>query len=173
MFKKFYPTVYNPSIYTVDFSNVYSKGIKGLIIDIDNTLVEHDAPVNEKAIDLFKKLRSLGFKTCLISNNGEERVKPFANAVESDYIYHANKPSKQAYESAISKMKLEKNEVMFIGDQLFTDIFGANNAEIKSLLVKPIKIDPYFYIRLKRLGEKIVLPFYFRYAKKHPEKYSL
>ncbi len=173
MFKKFYPTVYHPSIYTVDFSNVYSKGIKGLIVDIDNTLVEHDAPVNEKAIGLFKNLHSLGFKTCLISNNNEERVKPFATAVESDYIFNAHKPSKESYEKAIAQLGFCKDEVIFIGDQLFTDIFGANNIGIKSILVKPIKIDPHFYIRLKRWGEKIVIPFYKRYAKRHPEKYIL
>lgn len=173
MFKKFYPTVYYPSIYTVDFSQVYNKGIKGLVIDIDNTLVEHDAPVNDKAIELFKKFHSIGFKTCLISNNSEKRVKPFAQAVESHYIFNAHKPSKESYENAIKLLELKKSEVMFIGDQLFTDIFGANNVGIKSLLVTPINIDPHFYIKLKRFGEKIVMPFYKRYAKKHPEKYSL
>ncbi len=173
MFKKFYPTVYSPSVYTVDFSNLYNKGYKGLILDIDNTFVAHGAPANEKAIALFNELHNIGFKTCIISNNHEERVKSFADKVDSLYIFEANKPSKENYIKAAMMMDTPISQVIFIGDQLFTDIFGANNSGIKSILVKPINIDPYFYIKLKRFGERIVLPFYFRYAKKHPEKFSL
>lgn len=173
MFKKFYPTVYVQSAYTVDFSNLYEKGYRGLILDIDNTFVKHDAPVDDKAINIFKEMHDIGFKTCIISNNHEPRVKPFANAVNSPYIFEANKPSPSGYLKAIKLMDIDKEQVIFMGDQLFTDIYGANNTGIKSILVKPIYIDPYFYIRLKRLGEKIVLPFYKRYAKKHPEKFCL
>lgn len=173
MFKKFYPTVYSPSAYTVDFSTIYKKGYKGLILDIDNTFVEHGAPADEKVIAFFNELHNIGFKTCIISNNNEARVKPFAKDVDSLYICNAHKPSPENYLKAISMMNLNKSEILFVGDQLFTDIFGANKTGIKSVLVKPIKIDPYFYIRLKRLGEKIVLPFYFRYSKKHPETFCL
>ena len=169
MFKKFYPTVYIPSVYTVDFSKIFNKGYKGLILDIDNTFVEHGAPANEEATMLFSKLHDIGFKTCIISNNHEERVKSFADKVNSLYIYEANKPSKENYIKAAMMMDVPLSQALFIGDQLFTDILGANNAKIKSILVKPINIDPYFYIKLKRLGEKIVLPFYFRYARKHQE----
>ena len=173
MFKKFYPTVYSLSAYTVDFLEIFNKGYKGLILDIDNTFVEHGAPADDKAIALFNELHNIGFKTCIISNNSEARVKPFADAVNSLYVFDAHKPSSENYLKAISMMNLDKKNVLFMGDQLFTDIFGANKTGIKSILVKPIKVDPYFYIRLKRLGEKIVLPFYFRYSKRNPEKFCL
>ena len=166
MFHKFYPTVYAPSAYAVDFSKLYKKGYRALILDIDNTLVEHGAPPNEKAVAFFENLREIGFRTCIISNNHEPRVKSFAEGVGSDYIFDAGKPSRKGYEEAMRRMGAKKEETLFMGDQLFTDIFGANRAGIKSILVKPIKIDPEIQIRLKRIGERIVLPFYLRKWKK-------
>lgn len=168
MFKKFYPTAYVQSAYAVDFSKLYQKGYRGLILDIDNTLVEHGAPPDEKAVAFFEKMREIGFKTCIISNNHEPRVKSFAEGVCSDYIFDAGKPSTKGYEEAMRRMGTSKEETLFMGDQLFTDIYGANRTGIKSILVKPIKIDPEIQIRLKRLGERIVMPFYFNYRKKHP-----
>lgn len=173
MFKRFYPTSYTKNVYAVDFADLYNKKYRNLILDIDNTLVEHGADADSNVISFFESLRGIGFNTCIISNNNEERVKPFAEAVKSCYLCNAQKPNKKAYIGAMQRLGGDSSNTIFIGDQLFTDIFGSNNAGIKSILVKPIKIDPHFYIRLKRLGERIVLPFYFRYAKKHPEKFSL
>ena len=139
-----------------------------MILDIDNTLVEHGAPPNEKAVAFFEKMRKIGFRTCIISNNHEPRVKSFAEGVGSDYIFDAGKPSRKGYVEAMRRMGSKIEETLFMGDQLFTDIYGANRTGLKSILVKPIKIDPEIQIRLKRLGERIVLPFYSRYRKKHP-----
>jgi len=170
MFKKFYPTVYADSAYTVDFSELYKKGYRALILDIDNTLVEHGAPPNEKAVAFFKTLRGIGFNTCIISNNHEKRVKGFADGVGSIYIYDAGKPGIRSYLEAMNKCGGTLDNTLFMGDQLFTDIYGANRSKIKSILVKPIKEDTEIQIKLKRLGEKIVMPFYFRYRKKHPKE---
>ena len=170
MFHKFYPTVYASSAYAVDFSKLYEKGYRALILDIDNTLVEHGAPPNEKAVAFFENLRKIGFQTCIISNNHEPRVKSFAEGVGSDYIFDAGKPSRKGYEEALRRMGTKKEETLFMGDQLFTDIYGANRAGLKSILVKPIHIDPEIQIRLKRLGEKIVLPFYIRNRNKHTHR---
>ena len=169
MFKKFYPTVYVLNAYTVDFSEIYNKGYRVLILDVDNTLVEHGAPANEKAVAFFDYVHDLGFKTCILSNNSETRIKPFADTVKSDYIFDAGKPKRSGYEKAMGMLGGNKNNTLFMGDQLFTDIYGANRTGIKSILVKPIKIDPQFLIRLKRVGERIVLPFYFAYAKRYPK----
>ena len=169
MFKKFYPTVYVLSAYTVDFSELYNKGYRVLILDVDNTLVEHGAPATDQAVAFFEKVHNIGWKTCILSNNDEARIKPFADAVKSDYIFDAGKPKRSGYEKAMEMFDGNKNNTLFMGDQLFTDIYGANRTGIKSILVKPIKIDPQFFIRLKRLGERIVMPFYFAYAKRHPK----
>jgi HAD superfamily phosphatase (TIGR01668 family) len=160
MFKKFYPNLYVDSTYEIDFEKLYSEGIRGLIFDIDNTLVEHGLPATDRAKALFDRLRSIGFKTCLISNNKEPRVKPFAMEVKSDYVFRANKPSKKNYLKAMDIMNTDKDNTCFVGDQLFTDVYGANRCHIMSILVKPIHPKEEIQIVLKRKLEKIVLHFY-------------
>ena len=165
MFRKFYPEEYVDSSYTIDYGALYEKGIRGIIYDIDNTLVEHGKPATERAVKLFEKLRAIGFDTCLISNNKEPRVKPFAEAVGSKYVYDAHKPSRTSYIKAMELMGTDTGNTYFIGDQLFTDVYGANRAGIPSILVKPIHPKEEIQIVLKRKLEKIVLFFYKRRRK--------
>lgn len=162
MFKKLYPTKYLDSSYSIDYEQLYRSGIRGLIYDIDNTLVEHGMPATERAVGLFERLRSIGFDTCLISNNKEPRVKPFADAVGSKYVYDAHKPSRKNYIKAMELMGTDTGNTYFIGDQIFTDVYGANRAGIPSILVKPIHPKEEIQIVLKRKLEKIVLFFYKR-----------
>lgn len=165
MFKKLYPTKYLDSSYSIDYEQLYRSGIRGLIYDIDNTLVEHGMPATERAIKLFEQLRSIGFDTCLISNNKEPRVKPFADAVGSKYVYDAHKPSRKNYIRAMELMGTDTSNTYFIGDQIFTDVYGANRAGIPSILVKPIHPKEEIQIVLKRKLEKIVLFCYKRRKK--------
>ena len=156
MFKCFYPTAYYSSAYVIDFECLFQKGYRGLLTDVDNTLVPHGAPVDERSAALIQKLRQMGWSVCIISNNDEERVKPFADAVECPYIYKAGKPGSKGYEAGMKRIGTTKEQTVFLGDQLFTDIWGANQAGISSLLVQPIARDPHFHIRLKRAGEALV-----------------
>lgn len=160
MFKIFYPDRYYDSTYSIDFEKEYASGIRGLIFDIDNTLVEHDADADSRAIDFFKKLKSIGFKVCLLSNNKKPRVERFNENIGAYYICDARKPSKKNYNKAMEMMKTNKNNTLFVGDQLFTDVFGARRTGIKSYLVKPISSKEEIQIVLKRYLEKIVLFFY-------------
>lgn len=162
MFKKFYPKEYLDSSYVIDYEKLYKDGVRGLIYDIDNTLVEHGKPATERAVELFERLRNIGFDTCLISNNKEPRVKPFADAVGSKYVYDAHKPSKKNYIKAMELMGTDTGNTYFIGDQIFTDVYGANRTGIPSILVKPIHPKEEIQIVLKRKLEKIVLFFYKR-----------
>ena len=102
--KRFYPTECAKSVYEMDFEAYYKKGIRGIIFDIDNTLVPHGAPADEAVIALFDNIHSIGLKTCLISNNKEKRVKPFAQLVKSQYIFDAHKPSVKNYKKAVKIM---------------------------------------------------------------------
>ncbi len=165
MFKKLYPTKYLDSSYSIDYEQLYRSGIRGLIYDIDNTLVEHGMPATERAIKLFEQLRSIGFDTCLISNNKEPRVKPFADAVGSKYVFDAHKPSRKNYIRAMELMGTDTGNTYFIGDQIFTDVYGANRAGIPSILVRPIHPKEEIQIVLKRKLEKIVLFCYKRRKK--------
>ena len=126
-----YPGEYIDSTYSIDFDKLYKEGYRGIIFDIDNTLVTHGSPADERAIALFKKLKQIGFTTCLISNNKEPRVKSFCDKVDSDYIFKAGKPLPGGYEEGIRKMKTTKENTLFIGDQIFTDVLGANRADFQ------------------------------------------
>ena len=169
MFRIFYPTQWLDSTYQIPFEQWYEKGCRGVIFDIDNTLVPHDAPATEEAILLFDNLRKMGFDTCLTSNNKEPRVAAFAKAVNSKYIYKANKPSRSGYLKAMEMMGTNKDTTLFVGDQLFTDVFGANRTGIPTILVKPINPKEEIQIVLKRYLERIVLYFYKKQLQKQGE----
>ena len=166
MFKTFYPGEYLDSTYLINFEKLYIDGYRGLIFDIDNTLVEHGVAADQRAIDLFVKLRKIGFHTCLISNNQEPRVKPFADKVKTMFVSNAHKPSTINYIKAMRLMSTDKKNTIFIGDQLFTDVWGANRAGIRTILVRPINKKEEIQIVFKRYLEKIVLFFYKRSIRK-------
>ena len=173
MLQCFYPDKYIVSTYQINFDRLYGQGYRGIIFDIDNTLVEHGAPVNDKAEALFKELHYQGFKTCIISNNSEERVKPLADKVNSCYVSKAGKPSPKNYIRAAEIMGMGKDKTFFVGDQIFTDVWGANRAGVESFLVKPIAKHEEIQIVLKRYLERIVMHFFFRKAVKISNYYSV
>ncbi len=168
MFKNLYPDIYVDSAYSVDYEGLYADGYRGLIFDIDNTLVTHGAPADEQAIALFERLKNIGFKCCLISNNDESRVKMFNDDVHVTYTYKAHKPKPEGYLKAMELMDTDRNTTIFIGDQIFTDVWGANNAGIPSIMVKYIYWKEEIQIFFKRWLEFFVLIFYRRYRKRHP-----
>ena len=157
MFQNLYPDEDVDSAYQIDYQKYYDQGYRGILFDVDNTLVEHNQPVTLVAIELFQTLNEMGFKTCIISNNRDERVKPLAEALESDYVYKAGKPSARGYVQGMEQMGTTPETTLFIGDQIFTDIWGANRANVHSILVKQIARHEEIQIILKRLLEKIVL----------------
>ena len=166
MLQKFYPDLYVDSTYQIDFDQLYQDGYRGLIFDIDNTLVTHGAPANEQAKQLFAHLKELGFSCCLLSNNKEPRVKMFNDDVQVNYIFDAHKPSVENYRRAMELMHTDETDTVFIGDQIFTDIYGANRAGIRTYLVQPIHPKEEIQIVLKRYIERIVLFFYHRRNKR-------
>ena len=160
MFERFFPDRYVASTYIIDYEKLYEEGVRGLIFDIDNTLVPHGAPADERAVRLFARLKDIGFRCCLISNNQEKRVKTFNEPIRVDYVYNAHKPSVKNYIKAMEIMGTDRESTVFIGDQLFTDVWGAKRAGIPNILVKPIHPREEIQIVLKRDLEKIVLYFY-------------
>lgn len=157
MLERFYPEEWQGSAYGIPWEAWYEKGIRGVIFDIDNTLVRHGEPADARAVALFRRLHGMGMKTCLLSNNKEPRVASFAKQVESLYIYKAGKPSVKNYYRALELMGVKKEQALFVGDQLFTDVYGANRAGIYGILVKPIHPKEEIQIVLKRRLESVVL----------------
>lgn len=160
MFEKFFPDEYVMSTYSIPFEDLYEKGYRGVIFDIDNTLVPHGAPADERAKKLFRRLEEIGFSSCLISNNQEKRVKMFNRDIGTNYIFNAHKPAVKNYVKAMEIMGTKREQTLFVGDQLFTDVWGAKRAGIHNILVRPIHPKEEIQIVLKRYLEKIVLHFY-------------
>ena len=166
MLECLYPKVYLDSTYEIDFEQYYQDGYRAIIFDIDNTLVPHGAPADQRAIALFKRLHALGYQTMMLSNNKEPRVKMFCDAVDAEYIYKAGKPNPANYREARKRMHTDEKNTLFVGDQIFTDVWGANKAGIYSILVKPIHPKEEIQIVLKRYLEKVVLFCYKRHIHK-------
>ena len=165
MLETFYPDQYVDSAYELPFEELYEKGYRGIIFDVDNTLVPHGAPADKRSRELFVRLREIGFSTCILSNNKEPRVAPFAKEVDSPYLFKGGKPSRKGYQKAMFVMKTGRHNTLFVGDQLFTDVWGARRTGLYSILVKPIDPKEEIQIVLKRYLEAIVLWFYHRRKK--------
>jgi len=162
MFTIFYPDEYYDSTFSIDFGKLYEDGYRGIIFDIDNTLVPHGAPADERSIALFKRLKAIGFDAVLLSNNKEARVAMFNEPIGVHTMWKANKPSPVGYRKAMELMGTDISSTIFVGDQLFTDVWGAKNASIRSFLVKPMNPKEEIQIVLKRKLEAIVLRSYLK-----------
>ena len=170
MLKTFYPDNTCASAFEIPYEELYKRGIRALIFDIDNTLTEHGKPATDRAVVLMERLKKIGFRICLLSNNKEERVKMFNEKISVDYIYKAGKPGKGGYERAMEKMESTKQTTVFVGDQLFTDVWGAKRTGIESWLVEPIDPHEEIQIVLKRYLEKPILYFYRKEKRKNENK---
>ena len=165
MFKYFFPYEYVESVFSIDYSKLYKMGYRGLIFDIDNTLVHHGEDSTPEIDNLFLTIKNIGFKTLLLSNNNEERIKRFIKNIDSLYICDAEKPKKTNYLKAIQMLNINKEKVLFIGDQIFTDILGANISGIPNILVKYMRYKEKTKIGKRRKLENIILKFYKRSKK--------
>ena len=166
MLNMFYPYEYADSVFSVDYGKLYDNGYRGLIFDIDNTLVHHGDDSTQEIDAFFKMIQSVGFKTLILSNNNEARVKRFLKNIDSLYICDADKPKPANYLKAAEMMGINKDETVCVGDQLFTDIFGANRSGMASILVKFIRAEGETKIGKKRKLENVVLRFYSKNRKK-------
>ena len=160
MFKKYYPYEYADDVYSINYEKLYILGYRAIIFDIDNTLVHHGDNSNKKVDEFFKLLHKIGFKTLLLSNNTKQRVQRFNQNIQTFSIWDANKPKTNCFCKALEMLHLPKEKVIYIGDQLFIDIYGANKACIPSILVKYIGYGIEKKIGIKRHLENFILFFY-------------
>ena len=136
-------------------------GIRGLILDVDNTLAVHDDPVPAKGVpEWTDTMKKHGISLVIASNNHGERVISFAERLGIKCLCDCGKPLRRGYTKALALMELQPGETAAVGDQLFTDIWGANFSGIRSIYVKPIKPEgrKHRFIRFKRILEKPFLP---------------
>ena len=123
MFRCFFPDEYLESAYAVDYEKLYQEGYRGLLFDIDNTLVPHGAPADDRAIELFTRLRAIGFKSCFISNNQIERVASFNEKIGERFIENAHKPATGNYKKAMELLGTDCSNTIFIGVISFLRMF--------------------------------------------------
>mgnify|MGYP002621934359 CR=1 FL=1 len=171
MFERFFPDKTVSSTYDIDYEKLYNDGFRCLLFDIDNTLVKHGEGASKEAKELFLRLKDIGFECCLLSNNKKLRVMTFNKEIGVHAIFNAHKPAAKSYYYAMELMNTSLNNTVFIGDQIFTDIFGAKRIGMKNYLVKPISSREEIQIVLKRYLEKIVLTEY--RAKRRQKKYHV
>lgn len=162
----FFPEMETASAYGIPYEKLYASGIRGVIFDIDNTLVLPDAPADERSRELFRRLKDIGLKTCLVSNNRAKRIRPFAEELGTQFVAGALKPRRLGYRKAMKLMGTEPATTVSVGDQIYTDIWGANRLGMHSILVRPMTYREEPQIILKRIIELPVLAAYHRKKRK-------
>ncbi|GEL77517.1 YqeG family HAD IIIA-type phosphatase [Tenuibacillus multivorans] len=147
------------------------KGIRGVITDLDNTLVAWDQPdATPEVIEWFKQLKQAGIEVTIISNNTEDRVASFSVPLNIPFISKARKPMQTAFNRAKKTMGLPKSQIVVVGDQLLTDVFGGNRAKLYTILVVPIVQTDGFMTRFNRKIERRLLKYFKSKGKLHWEE---
>ncbi|WP_066372041.1 YqeG family HAD IIIA-type phosphatase [Neobacillus fumarioli] len=158
MLEIFLPNEHVKSIFDITPEQLKSKGIKGIITDLDNTLVEWDRPnATPKLISWFEELKKHNILVTIVSNNNEARVKAFAAPLQIPFIFMAKKPMTKAFKRALRQMGIKKEEAVVIGDQLMTDVLGGNLSGFHTILVVPVSQSDGFMTKFNRLLERRIL----------------
>ena len=155
----FLPDAHVNSIYDIELEQLKERGIKGIIADLDNTLVGAKEPLaNPKLESWFKSVKQLGIQVVIVSNNNESRVSTFAKPLSIPFIFAAKKPQNRAFRKALNLMNLSPEETAVVGDQLMTDVLGGNRSGLHTVWVKPVSAaDDGFFTRMNRRMERWVL----------------
>ena len=134
-------------------------GIRGLILDLDNTLTTHDNPVpGDGVLDWLDVMKKNNIRLMIVSNNHAPRVKPFADMLGLEFVSEGKKPLTKGFKEAVEKMGIPKKHIAAVGDQIFTDVLGAGLFGVKMLYVDPIEHEKTTFFKVKRKCEKPFLP---------------
>ncbi|MBX5466515.1 MAG: YqeG family HAD IIIA-type phosphatase [Firmicutes bacterium] len=157
MWRIFQPRLYVPSIYEVDLGHLAGAGYKGIILDLDNTLVPwNHAQAPRELLQWVERARGAGLQLCIVSNNLAERVERFATQLGVMHIARAGKPQRRAFTRAMGKMGTQVDNTVVIGDQVFTDIWGGNRLSLFTILVQPVDARELVWTRWMRHMERWV-----------------
>lgn len=171
MFEKFYPDLRVGRVQDIDLDFLRRRNIKGVLLDIDNTLVPmHVKEADENAVRWIERLKSEGFKVCIVSNASHKRVIKFNERLKVYAFHRASKPGTKIFLEALRLMDIRPEEAAMVGDQIFTDIYGGNRLNMYTILVNPIDPREAFWIQIKRFPEKIVLASHGRKTELHDKR---
>ena len=153
-----FPDMYYKNVQSIDLDILAKKGVKGIAIDVDNTLIDYSQIVSTEVIEWVSKVKESGYKICILSNsNNKNKVKKVADVLGLDYIMVAKKPLKTGFKKVLKHLELPNENVAVIGDQVFTDVLGANRMNMISIYVEPINKKEYWYTSWKRPIEAFIL----------------
>ena len=155
----FYPTVYRRRVTDVTVEDLQRLGVIGVLLDVDNTLTTHDNPeLTAEVVAWLETVKQAGLRPVIVSNNKEDRVRPFAQRIGLPYQAKAAKPWPRGFKAAAALLELPPARCAVIGDQIFTDILGANLAGMSSILLEPIQPElEQKFIVFKRRLERVLL----------------
>lgn len=157
----FLPDIYTQSIFSINYENLKNAGIKIILFDLDNTIspINAESP-SKKVKDLFEDIKRIGLKPVILSNSGKKRVQPFKEGLFVDAACSSLKPLKGKYKKILDIYNVKASEVAAVGDQLLTDILGANRMKFTSILVNPISTNDFNRTKLNRIFENMIIKHY-------------
>lgn len=162
-----YPKEYFNSVKDIDINFLKENNIKGLILDVDNTLINLDRKMPAGISEWAMNMKKNGIKICILSNSNKiNKIDAVAKILEVPYIFFGKKPLKSGFLRAQNILKLKNENIAVVGDQIFTDVIGANRCKMYSILVKPIEEKDYLLTRIKRPIEKLIIKMYEKNKKK-------
>ena len=160
MYQNYKPTYYYKNLFTINYKKLKENNIKCLLIDLDNTIAPtYIKTPSKEIIKLFKKLKK-DFKLIIVSNSFKHRITPFEIELKIDACYFSSKPLKKTYKKILKKYNYKPEDVIAIGDQLITDIQGANKMGIKNILVDPIDPKESIITKINRKKEEKIFDFF-------------
>lgn len=171
MLKHFLPNTYVNSVFDIKPEYLLEKGIKGIITDLDNTLVSWDTErANDQVIQWFDHMLKHRFQMMVISNNNEKRVSIFSKPLNIPYISKARKPLTHSFKKAADQFQLAPTEIAVIGDQLLTDVLGGNLGGFYTILVVPVVETDALITKFNRMIERRILNYFEKNGKLKKEE---
>lgn len=160
---KIYPDLYLDSVININATLLKKNNLSGLILDVDNTLIDYYRNLVEGAESWCEELKNEGIRCIILSNsNKKDKVEEVAKKLDIDYLMFAKKPAKSGFKKALEKLELAPKEVAVVGDQLFTDVLGAKRMKMFSILVKQVGKKDIFITKIKRPIENAIVKRYLK-----------
>lgn len=158
-----YPKFYCKKVTDINHEYLMENNIKALILDVDNTLLDFDLNVIEGLEEWYEKIKQNNIKCIILSNSNKlKKVKMVADILQIPFIVFATKPLKRGFKKAQKILNIPNENIAVVGDQIFTDVIGANRSNMYSILVEPIAKKDIWMTRIKRPIEELIIKKYLK-----------
>lgn len=163
LIRNFYPTYIYEKVEHIPYKLIKKNDIKLILIDMDNTLVDHNHIYNDELKKWIRDIKEEGVLIYIFSNSPMGKtVKKIAAELGIEYEYNVSKPGIKRFRKLCEELNIDKKNILMIGDQIFTDVWGGNRFGIRTILVTPIGDKEWILTKIKRPLERIVLKHYFK-----------